>query len=194
MTATPSTPTSLTQIETARLRLLSLSADAIDALLAGDATRLGRITDARFPTPLRPPPLTEDVLRLVRDRLRADPSQDGWWTWLVVREDSRQAVGSAGFGGGPDGEGAVMIGYATYPDVEGNGFATEAAGALIGWALDQPGIARVCASLPPDNHPAIRVAEKVGMRLMGTVWEEDLDEVMLYCVEKGRKGEWEKGT
>jgi len=183
MTSTPSTPSSLTQIETARLHLLSLSAAAIDALLAGDAPRLGRITGARFPAPLRPPPLTEDVLPLVRDRLRADPSQDGWWTWLVVRKDSRQAVGSAGFGGGPDGEGAVMIGYATYPDVEGNGFATEAARALIAWALEKPGVARVCASLPPDNHPAIRVAEKVGMRLMGTVWEEDLDEVLLYGIE-----------
>jgi len=185
MTATPSRPPGLlTQIETERLRLLSLSADAIDALLAGDAARLGRMTNARFPTPLRPPPLTEDVLPLVRDRLRADPSQDGWWTWLVVRKGSNQAVGSAGFGGGPDSEGAVMIGYATYPDVERNGFATEAASALIGWALDHPGVERVCASLPPDNHPAIRVAEKVGMRLIGTVWEEDLDEVLLYGVEK----------
>ncbi|HXS25881.1 MAG TPA: GNAT family N-acetyltransferase [Gemmatimonadales bacterium] len=185
MTATPSRPPGLlTQIETERLRLLSLSADAIDALLAGDAASLGRMTNARFPTPLRPPPLTEDVLPLVRDRLRADPSQDGWWTWLVVRKGSNQAVGSAGFGGGPDSEGAVMIGYATYPDVERNGFATEAATALIGWALDHPGVERVCASLPPDNHPAIRVAEKVGMRLIGTVWEEDLDEVLLYGVEK----------
>ena len=179
MTAPPSRPPGLlTQIETERLRLLALNADAIEALLAGDVLRLGRMTNASFPTPLRPPPLTEDVLPLVRDRLRAAPSQDGWWTWLVVRKDSNEAVGSAGFGGGPDSEGAVMIGYATYPDVERNGFATEAASALIGWALDHPAVARVCASLPPDNHAAIRVAEKVGMRLMGTVWEEDLDEVL----------------
>jgi ribosomal-protein-alanine N-acetyltransferase len=185
MTPTPSkVPGSLMQIETARLRLLSLSADAIDVLLAGDAPRLERMTDARFPSPLRPPPLTEDVLPLVRDRLRADPSQDGWWTWLVVRKDSNQAVGSAGFGGGPDDEGAVMLGYATYPDAERNGFATEAAAALIEWALEHPGVTRVCASLPPDNYPALRVAEKVGMRLLGTVWEEDLDDVLLYGVEK----------
>ncbi len=185
MTARPSEhPGLLMRLETARLRLLSLTADAIDALLEGDAARLGSLTDARFPQPLRPPPLTEDVLPLVRDRLRADPSQDGWWTWLVVRKDTKQAVGSAGFGGGPDAEGAVMIGYATYPDVERHGFATEAAGALVDWALSQPGVARVCASLPPDNRPAIRVAEKLGMKLLGTVWEEDLDEVLLYGIER----------
>jgi ribosomal-protein-alanine N-acetyltransferase len=175
------------RLETPRLLLLSLSADAIDALLTGDAARLGALIDARFPQPLRPPPLTEEVLPLVRDRLRADPLQDGWWTWLVVRKDTNQAVGSAGFGGGPDSEGAVMLGYATYPTAERHGFATEAAGALVRWALSQPRVARVCASLPPDNSPAIRVAEKLGMRMLGTVWEEDLDEVLLYGVEKREK-------
>jgi ribosomal-protein-alanine N-acetyltransferase len=175
------------RLETPRLVLLSLTADAIDALLTGDAARLGALIDARFPQPLRPPPLTEEVLPLVRDRLRADPSQDGWWTWLVVRKDTNEAVGSAGFGGGPDSEGAVMLGYATYPTAERHGYATEAAGALVRWALSQPRVARVCASLPPDNSPAIRVAEKLGMRMLGTVWEEDLDEVLLYGVEKREK-------
>jgi ribosomal-protein-alanine N-acetyltransferase len=179
-------PGSLMHLETARLRLLSLTADAIDALLTGNTARLANLTGARFPEPLRPPPLTEEVLPLVRDHLRADPSQDGWWTWLVVRKDTNQAVGSAGFGGGPDADGAVMIGYATYPDAERHGFATEAAQALVRWALAH-GVARVCASLPPDNAAAIRVAHKIGMRLLGTVWEEDLDEVLLYGV--GREGQ-----
>jgi [ribosomal protein S5]-alanine N-acetyltransferase len=175
------------RLETPRLVLLSLTAEAIDALLTGDADRLTTLTRARFPQPVRPPPLTEDVLPLVRDRLRADPSQDGWWTWLVIRKDTNEAVGSAGFGGGPDPEGAVMLGYATYPTAERHGFATEGAGALVRWALSQPGVARVCASLPPDNTPAIRVAEKLGMRMLGTVWEEDLDEVLLYGVERREK-------
>jgi ribosomal-protein-alanine N-acetyltransferase len=172
------------ELDTPRLRLLALSADAIDALLTGDAERLTALTNARFPQPLRPPPLTESVLPQVRDRLRQDPLQLGWWTWLVVRKDTGDAVGSVGFGGGPDPEGAVMLGYATYPNVEGRGFATEAAEALVHWALSYPTVDRVCASMPPDNHPAIRVAQKVGMRLLGTVWEEDLDDVLLYGVDR----------
>jgi ribosomal-protein-alanine N-acetyltransferase len=174
------------QLETPRLRLLPLSADAIDALLAGDAARLSSLVDAVFPKPLVPPPLTADVLPLVRDRLRKDPTQLGWWTWIVVRKDTGEAVGSAGFGGGPDDEASVMIGYATYPRAEGHGFATEAANALVRWALARPGVRRVCASMPPDNCSAIRVAQKLGMHLIGTVWEEDLDDVLLYGIERGR--------
>src|SRR5512146_2736865 len=95
------------RLETSRLVLLSLTPEAIDALLDGDGARLATLTDARFPSPLRPPPLTEDVLPLVRERLRADPAQEGWWTWLVIRKDTKEAVGSVGFGGGPDEDGAV---------------------------------------------------------------------------------------
>jgi ribosomal-protein-alanine N-acetyltransferase len=172
-------------LETARLRLLPLSASAIGALLAGDEARLRALTGAAFPLPVRPPPLTEELLPMVRDRLQADPAQEGWWTWIVVRKDTAEVVGSVGFGGGPDADGAVMVGYATYPNVEGRGYATEAAGALAQWALAHPEVARVCASMPPDNLAAIRVAQKLGMRLMGTVWEEDLDEVLLYGIGRG---------
>jgi len=70
--------------------------------------------------------------------------------------------------------------------VEGRGYATEAAAALAEWALGQPGVARVCASMPPDNAAAIRVAQKIGMRLLGTVWEEDLDDVLLYGIDRDR--------
>ena len=163
-------------LETARLRLVPLSPEAIDALLAGDGARLRTLTGAAFPAPVRPPPLTEGLLPMVRDRLQADPGQEGWWTWAVVRKDTKEAVGSVGFGGGPDADGAVMVGYAT-----------EAAGALVDWALTHPDVIRVCASMPPDNAAAIRVARKIGMRLLGTVWEEDLDDVLLYGIERAEK-------
>ena len=174
------------QLETERLRLIPLSTAAIDALLAGDGGHLRTLTGATFPAPVRPPPLTEELLPLVRDKVRSDAGQEGWWTWVVVRRDTGEAVGSVGFGGGPDTEGAVMIGYATYPNVEGRGYATEAAAALAEWALGQPGVAHVCASMPPDNAAAIRVAQKIGMRLLGTVWEEDLDDVLLYGIDRDR--------
>jgi RimJ/RimL family protein N-acetyltransferase len=77
-----------------------------------------------------------------------------------------------------------MIGYATYPGAGRRGYASEATQLLIDWALAQPGVTRVCASIPPDNVPARRVAEKVGMRVAGTVWEEEIDEVLLYEIEK----------
>jgi ribosomal-protein-alanine N-acetyltransferase len=167
-------------INTRRLTLVPFEADAIDALLTGDQARLAALTGFGFPRPLRPPPLLDDVLPLVRDRLRAEPETAGWWTWLAVDRSTRKVTGALGFGGPPDDQGAVMIGYATYPGSDHQGYATEALEALVGWALAQPGVDRVCASIPPDNVPARRVAEKVGMRVAGTVWEEEIDDVLLY--------------
>jgi ribosomal-protein-alanine N-acetyltransferase len=172
-------------ISTERLDLQPFTAEAIDALLAGDGPRLRQLTGVSFPTPLRPPPLLEAVLPLVRDRLRAEPATLGWWTWLTVDRATGTVTGATGFGGPPDADGAVMIGYATYPGADQRGYASEATRALIDWAFTQPGVSRVCASIPPDNVAARRVAEKVGMRVAGTVWEEEIDDVLLYEKVKG---------
>lgn len=172
-------------LTTDRLELVPFTADAIEALLAGDAARLTALTGYTFPSPLRPPPLMAEVLPIVHRRLREDPASLGWWTWLAVDRTTKAVTGALGFGGPPDREGGVMIGYATYPSVDHRGYATEATRVLMDWALTQPGVARVCASIPPDNAPARRVAEKVGMRVAGTVWEEEIDDVLLY--EKKRE-------
>jgi RimJ/RimL family protein N-acetyltransferase len=173
------------RIDTPRLTLIPFVPDAIDALLKGDGAKLAALTGCTFPRPLRPPPLMADVLPLVRDRLREAPETLGWWTWLTVDRATQHVTGALGFGGPPDQEGAVMIGYATYPGADHRGFATEATRALVEWALGQPGVDRVCASIPPDNVPARRVAERVGMRIAGTVWEEEIDDVLLYEKRRG---------
>ena len=175
------------KLSSERIELIPFTADGIDALLAGDEARLRAITGVSFPTPLRPPPLIEEVLPLVRQQLRADPDSLGWWTWLTVDKATQKVTGALGFGGPPDEQGGVMIGYATYPGADRRGYASEATRLLIDWALAQPGVSRVCASIPPDNVPARRVAEKVGMRVAGTVWEEEIDEVLLYEIERGER-------
>ncbi len=176
----PTPGTQPLRLGTERLLLAPFEAPAIQALLEADQPRLERLTGFRFPAPLGPPPLTEEVLPMVRDRLIADPASLGWWTWLTVERASGLVTGAIGFGGPPDADGAVMIGYATYPGAASHGFATEATRALVSWALAQPGVIRVCASIPPENAAARRVAEKVGMRVAGTVWEEEIDDVLLY--------------
>jgi len=97
-----------------------------------------------------------------------------------VRQDSREAVGSVAFGGKPDSAGAVLVGYAMYPSREGNGYATEAVRAMVDWAFSQPGVQIIRALAPVWNTPAVHVAEKVGMRPVGSYEDDEVGEVLIY--------------
>jgi RimJ/RimL family protein N-acetyltransferase len=123
-----------------------------------------------------------EAFPVVRDRLRAHPSEASWWNWLIVARESGEAVGSVAFGGPVGSEGAVLVGYAMYPDHEGRGYATEAVRAMIAWAFAQPGVREVRALAPVWNTPALRVAENVGMRPVASEEDDDVGEVLLYAV------------
>jgi RimJ/RimL family protein N-acetyltransferase len=173
-----------TTVHTARLELVPLSADAIEALLRGDPIRLRSLTGAAFSTRPAPPPYMADSLPVVRDRLRTNPEEEQWWNWLVLRQEDCEAVGSVAFGGAPDASGAVLIGYAMYPDREGNGYATEAVRAMVDWAFAQAGVRVVRVLAPVWNTPAVHVAEKVGMRPVSSAEDDEVGEVLVY--EMGR--------
>ncbi len=167
-------------VRTERLQLMPLSADAVEALLRGDAARLRSLTEAEFATPAGPPPYMAESLPVVKERLRKHPAEARWWNWLVVRQDNHEAVGSVTFGGMPDREGSVLIGYAMYPAREGSGYATEAVRAMVEWAFAQPGVRIVRALAPVWNTPAVHVAEKVGMRPVGSYEDDEVGEVLIY--------------
>ncbi len=169
---------------TPRLDLIPMSADVIDALLAGDADRLRSLTGAEFRDPAGPPPYMAESLPVVRDRLREHPGELEWWNWLVVRRDTRQAVGSVAFAGAPDAAGAVLLGYAMYPEREGSGYATEATQAMVEWAFSQPGVEIVRVLAPVWNTPAVHVAEKVGLRPVGSYEDDEVGEVLIYEMVK----------
>ena len=171
-------------LSTDRLTLAPLTAEALDALVVGDRARLEALTGARFSEPLQPPPLMADALPFMRDRLRAEPREVGWWAWLIVVRATREAVGSVGLGGRPDAEGAVLMGYSIYPSFEGRGYATEAARALAAWALGQVDVACVRATIPSGHAPSLRVAEKVGMRQVGTAHDDEVGEVLVYDLRR----------
>jgi ribosomal-protein-alanine N-acetyltransferase len=171
---------------TPRLTLTPMSADTIEALLAGDATRLRTLTGAEFGKPPGPPPYMAESLPVVQSRLRQHPGEVEWWNWLAVRRDTHEAIGSVAFAGKPDETGAVLIGYAMYPGGQGSGFATEATQALVEWAFTQPGVRVVRAMAPVWNTPAVHVAEKVGMRPVGSYEDDEVGEVLIY--ERVRPG------
>ncbi len=72
--------------------------------------------------------------------------------------------------GNVDGLRTAELGYRLRRDVWGKGFATEAAKALIGVALDQMGYARVRAETMAINLASRRVLEKAGFHHVETIF------------------------
>jgi RimJ/RimL family protein N-acetyltransferase len=166
-------PASTLRLETERLLLVPFTLELLEALhQPRDAERaLGATIPDGWPDEeLR------GLLALYAGWLRGDPTVLGYGPWVVIARGEETVVASAGFVGKPDSDGAVELGYGTHPDYRNRGHASEAAGALVRWALDQPGVERVMAKCDPDNLPSVRVLENIGMRRTGRadgqlVWE-----------------------
>jgi ribosomal-protein-alanine N-acetyltransferase len=109
----------------------------------------------------------------VTDILPARPPPFG--PYAVLSGD--ELVGSAGFVGPPDESGTVEIGYEVAPAHRRRGYATEAAGALVRWALARPEVSRVIACPLPDNTPSRRVLEASGLAQVGRRGDELLYEL-----------------
>ena len=109
-----------------------------------------------------------DAIPVYLAQLERDPNALGWGLWLMLDPTTNVVVGDAGFKGRPDALGRVEIGYGTARSERGQGYATEAAAALVEWAF-QRGVRVVTAESLNHNKPSIRVLEKTGFRRTGQV-------------------------
>ncbi|MFC7307027.1 GNAT family N-acetyltransferase [Streptomyces monticola] len=169
----------LTPLTGGRVEMRPLTADALTAWTAGDRPALERLTGAVFPDPPAPPPLMEDALPFMRDRMREHPDELGLWAWLCVRTANGRAVGSAGFGGHPDEDGFLVLGYAVYPDCAGAGLASEAALLLADWALGRPDVTGIRITAQVHNPASLRVAAKAGFVAVGRAQDPEAGEVVI---------------
>lgn len=99
------------------------------------------------------------------------PDQWEWYAmWMIELRDGTH-IGDLCFKGLGE-NGVVEIGYGILEEYQGQGYATEAVGAAVHWALQQPGVKRVEAETEPDNRASRRVLEKCGFLPTGTFGEE----------------------
>ncbi len=117
-------------------------------------------------------PEDEDARTLFVKRLRADPGARGFWVWSATLEDGT-AIGSGGFGGRPNENRRLTVGYGVKEEHRGRGYATELVMLLTEWGLARPEIDVVRATIRPDNVASIRVAEKAGFTLTGERLEDE---------------------
>ncbi|MGR0158620.1 GNAT family N-acetyltransferase [Paenarthrobacter nitroguajacolicus] len=101
---------------------------------------------------------------------RANYARDGFGLWIVETHDS-EFVGDCGLTWQEvNGRAELEVGYHVRRDLQGRGYATEAALACVEIARDVLRMPRLVAIIHPDNAASRRVAERVGMRYL----EDDL--------------------
>ncbi len=133
-------------------------AEAISAYRSDPAVRRYQGWDRTDPAAVR---------ASIEEMARRAPGEPGGWVQFSVEERaSGRLVGDVGLSR-VDGEpGVVKVGYTIAPEFQGRGYATEAVAALVRYAFETLGADVVRAYADAENLPSIRVAEKVGMRLV----------------------------
>jgi RimJ/RimL family protein N-acetyltransferase len=87
--------------------------------------------------------------------------------WAVVRREDNEVVGALMIRLLPPYEEDLEIGWQLRPSAWGNGYATEASRALMGWAFKEGATDELFAVARPNNKRAIATAQRVGMDWVG---------------------------
>lgn len=129
---------------------------------------LSQLLDAELPADWPPPLNDEASAKFFADYFGANPDAVGWMLWYFIFDDGekRVAIGNGGFKGKPAG-GIAEIGYSIVPAYQRRGFAFEAVGALVDWALEHPDVDLIVAETFPDLDASQALLRKLGFQPAG---------------------------
>ena len=165
-------------LTTARLELVPVTPELLDALLRGE--REVAEASLRCRVPASWVVQASAYLRLRRDDLQQHPDWQPWLDrFLILRSEDRPLVGHVGFHEPPDERGVLEVGYRVLEEHRGAGLATEAVTALLDWAQTQQGVRGFRASIAPSNVASLRVVARLGFVEVGRqVDDEDGEELI----------------
>jgi RimJ/RimL family protein N-acetyltransferase len=180
-------------IETARLRLVSMTIECLRFTLNGEYVKAG--ASGGF---IMPPDCS--LLRKARierrlDMIEKDPEQHPWMYRAIVLKRNNAMVGYISFhhkGPDPDlleySSHAAELGYAIDVAHRRQGYARESALAMMEWAGRQD-IGTFCLSISPRNQPSLRLAESMGFRKVSERMDETdgLELVYIARIDEIRK-------
>ena len=156
------------RIETERLVLREFAAEDWSAVLAYQ----------RDPRYLRFYPLTDRTEAEVQDFVQMFLGQQAEqprrkFQLAMTFPDDDQVIGNCGIRRKPENDREADIGFELAPDLWGQGFATEAALAIVNYGFRELGLHRVSSWCIADNAASARVLEKVGLRPEGRLRENE---------------------
>lgn len=159
----------MTLLITPRLRLEPLDDRHFDGLhrLNSDPVVMRYIT-GRPDTP-------QDTQTMI-ERVKARWAEFGYSWWAFVRADDGELVGSGCIQHlNRDPAGPLETGWRLRQDTWGQGYASEAARHMVGWAFRALAAERVCAVCQPENAASATVMERLGMQFTGLGRWYDMD-------------------
>jgi RimJ/RimL family protein N-acetyltransferase len=89
--------------------------------------------------------------------------EHGYGIWAVREAADHRFAGITGLEDREDGRG-VALRFALWPELQGRGFAREAAGAALRFGHEQAGLTRIVAVARETNFPSRTVLGAIGMR------------------------------
>jgi [ribosomal protein S5]-alanine N-acetyltransferase len=166
-------PRRLPSLETERLTLQPYTPEQLLALREGMSEFEERI-GMRAGDGLREFFVSDDVSPRWLERLRGATGADPWvFGFAVIHREDQCVIGAASFKGPPDNDGVVEIAYGIIPSYQGQGFATEAATALVAFAVERVDVCTIRAHTMPDGNASMRVLVKSGFQLVGDVMDAE---------------------
>ena len=165
----------MTVIETERLVLRRLAVDDAEFIvkLLNQPSFLRYIGDKEVRN-------NADAVRYIQDGPLASYERFGFGLYLVELKDTGVPIGICGLlkrDSLPD----VDVGFAFLPSYWSQGYAFEAAAAVMTYGRDVLGLRRIVAITSPDNEGSIRLLEKLGLRFERLIkLSADQSEVRLF--------------
>jgi ribosomal-protein-alanine N-acetyltransferase len=162
-------------LETDRLRLRRLSADDAEFVLRllNEPSFIQNIGDRGVRT-------IDDASAYILKGPVANYETFGFGLLLVEQKESGLPIGICGLLKRDVLE-HVDIGYALLPEFWSQGFALEAASAVMSYAKEKLGVKRVLAVVSADNQSSIRLLEKIGFHYEKMIrLSDDAPEIKLF--------------
>ncbi|MEM0997014.1 MAG: GNAT family N-acetyltransferase [Bacteroidota bacterium] len=125
-----------------------------------------------------------DAQNYLQSRMLDHYRRWGYGMYLVAQRGSGRALGACGLVNRTGLEG-VDLGFALLPEFEGQGYAREAAEAVVQdawWRVELP---RLLAITLPENHRSVRLLEQLGFETAGQIVMEG-DALLLMQIERPR--------
>ncbi len=165
-------------LATARLTLRELTEDDAPFILTllNDPAFIRFIGDRNVRT-------LDDARAYLQNGPIASYQRHGFGLYLVEQKTDQTPLGMCGLikrDTLPD----VDIGYAFLPQFRGDGYAYEAAAAVLAYGKATVGLQRIVAIVTPDNERSLRLLDKLGLTFERMIaWPADGSELKLYAIE-----------